>query len=224
MNVALYSAIYGSYDRPKPLPRDLDVPAIMYTDNRQLEAPGWEIRYWPHGIATFNGPPRVTAPMLAHKYWKTHPHLAVPGADVTLWMDASMTITVDRYVERCLEALGDDDWVTVTHPARDCIYTEAEFSAQLPRYDAPSLRAQAAFYRDQIGHPPHWGLVATGANVRRHTPAVIKLGKDWWWENLMRSHQDQVSLPVLLRLAGDTVRWNQNMPWCGWWHISEHGS
>lgn len=225
MRVALYTAVYGGYEQQiKPLPTDLRVPAVLLTDDPHLPAPpGWEVRVQPLGIATFNGRPAVTAPMLAHKWWKCRPDLAVPDVDVSLWVDGSMTVCVDRYVERCLEALGGDDWVTVRHPARDCVFDEASFSALLPRYDAAALHAQAQFYR-QIGHPPHWGLVATGANVRRHTPAVIQLGKDWWWENVTRSHQDQVSLPVLFRLAGDTVRWNMNMPWGGWWGISEHGA
>jgi hypothetical protein len=224
MRVGVYSAIYGSYERRvKPLPPDLGVPAVLYTDDPHLPAPpGWQVRVRPLGIATFNGSPAATAPMLAHKWWKCRPDLAMPDVDVSLWLDGSMTVCVDRYVQRCLDALGDDDWVAVAHPARNCVFDEAAFSAQLGRYDATAVLAQADYYRS-IGHPPGWGLVATGANVRRHTDAVIQLGRDWWWENVTRSHQDQVSLPVLLRLAGDRVRWNTRMPWGGWWGISEHG-
>jgi hypothetical protein len=225
VRVALYSACYGSYERlVKPLPVDLGVRAVMFTDDPHLPVPpGWEVRVHRLGIATFLGRPSTTAPMLAHKWWKCRPDLALPDVDVSLWVDGSMTICVDRYVERCLDALGDDDWVMVRHPARDCALEEAAFSALLPRYDPAALRAQAAYYRS-IGHPAHWGLFATGANVRRHTPAVAEVGQQWWWENVTRSHQDQVSLPVLLRLAGDKVRWNTRMPWGEWWGISEHGS
>lgn len=227
MKVALYTAIYGPYDWVKPIPPTLGVPAIFYTDSRitadKAEAQGWEPRIVNHGIATLNGEPSITGPMLAHKWWKTHPALACPDVDVSLWIDGSMEITVPDYVDRCLEVLGDDDWAMVTHPARDCVYPEGEFSATLTyRYDPSATLAQIAYYKS-IGFPARWGLIATGANARRHTPAVIELGEQWWWECITRSHQDQLSLSPLLWLAGDKVKWNRNLPWFEWWRLWNHG-
>ena len=221
--ICIYSAIYGRSDWPKPIP-DLGVPCYLYTDDRDLEAPGWEVRVVRHHIATLRGEPRLTAPMLAHKWWKTHPALACPEADISLWIDGSMEITVPDYVDRCLQALGSDDWACVPHPARRCIYPEAKFSATLTwRYDAPSILAQADFYRDVVGHPANWGLIATGANVRRHTANVLELGEQWWQECLNWSHQDQLSLPVLLRLGDGKVPFNYNLPWFEWWFLHAHG-
>jgi hypothetical protein len=83
-----------------------------------------------------------------------------------------------------------------------------------------------------MGHPANWGLFATGANVRRHSEATIAMGRHWWWEIISRSHQDQLSLPVLFRMADfgpvegpiDTpFRWNSSMPWDTWWGVYEHG-
>lgn len=233
--VALYSALYGGYEYAKPLPADLGCRAIMYTDELDLHAPGWEVR-----VVTDHLPdaaiesaqrfdPKATPGMLRHKWWKCHPALAVPDADVTIWADASLLITADSYAKRCLEALGDDDWCAVRHPWRTCIYTEAAFSARLERYDAAALKRQVATY-SAMGHPANWGLIATGANVRRHTVAALETGEHWWWEIVTRSHQDQLSLPVLFRLAeqqaassGFPFRWNMNMPWDIWWGVYEHG-
>lgn len=224
--VGLYTAIFGESDWPKPIP-DLGIPNIMYTDSEktaeQAQAVGWRTSIIKHYIATVKGSPAITAPMLAHKFFKCHPEKALPGCEISLWIDGSMEITVEDYVERCLLALGSDDWATVRHPARHCIYPEAAFSATLTwRYDKPSILAQAEFYR--TFHPPNWGLIATGANVRRHTSEVIELSHQWWTENLNWSHQDQLSLPVLLRLAEDKVKWNYNLPWFQWWHLHEHRS
>lgn len=233
--IALYSALYGSYEYAKPLPADLGCRAILYTDEADIEAPGWEVRV----VADHLGDDlisqiqqrdrTVTKSMLQHKWWKCHPALAVPDADVTLWIDASILIRTDSYAKRCLEALGDDDWCAVRHPWRQCIYTEAQFSATLARYDALALHDQIRAYR-ALGHPADWGLFATGANVRRHTTAAIEAGEHWWWEIITRSHQDQVSLPVLFRLAqgvglvdAPPLRWNMNMPWDTWWGVYEHG-
>jgi hypothetical protein len=237
--VALYSALYGGYEYVKPLPTDLGCRAILYTDEPDIEAPGWEVRVVTDHISPDAGADRSTAwpdrkatwSMLAHKFWKCHPAEAVPDADVTLWVDASLLITVDSYAKRCLDALGDDDWCAVTHPYRDCIYTEAAFSATLARYDWRSLAAQTKAYQG-MGHPRGWGLFATGANVRRHTPATVEMGEHWWWECVSRSHQDQLSLPVLFRLQDVRpqvsrehfpFRWNVNMPWDVWWGVYEHG-
>lgn len=222
VKVALYSAIYGRYDRLKKLP-DIGIPAYLYTDsNENLDGFGWEVRRVPHYIATTRGAPSITAPMLAHKWWKTHPELACPTVDISLWIDGSMEITVEKFVDRCLQALGPDDWACVPHPARNCIYPEGWFSATLAwKYDPNSILRQIRHY--ESFHPSNWGLIATGANVRRHTPEVIKLCHQWWDECLNWSHQDQLSLPVLLRLAGDKVKWNMNLPWFQWWFLHEHG-
>lgn len=220
--VAVYTAIYGAYDTPKPLP-DLGVPAYLYTDNPHLQAPGWQVRVVRHGIATLKGDPRTTGPMLAHKWWKTHPELACPDADITLWLDGSMVVTVGDYVARCLAALGGDDWACVRHPWRTCVFDEGEYSATLTwRYDTAVMLAQVEQYR-AINHPRGWGLIATGANVRRHTPEVVNLSHQWWDECVNWSHQDQLSLPVLLRLADGRVRWNMNLPWHEWWELVPHG-
>lgn len=225
MNVALYSALYGQYDSIKPVP-STTYPCVMYTDSDEAAVRarelGWQARVVRHYVATLRGSAAVTGPMLAHKWWKCHPERALPDTEISLWLDASMEVIIPDYVERCLTALGDDDWAMVRHPARHCIYPEADFSATLARYDAPSVRAQAEWYR-HIGHPANWGLMATGANVRRHTAAVLEVGDQWWIECVNWSHQDQLSLPVLLRLNEEKVRYNYNLPWHSWWHLHEHG-
>jgi alkaline ceramidase TOD1/glycosyltransferase MUCI70-like protein len=224
VKVELYSAIYGAYDSVKAMP-DIGVTCRMFTDSPRVAGDaadkGWHPVIVSHGIATLKGSPAVTAPMLAHKWWKTHPHLACPEADISLWLDGSMQIVRDDYVDLCLKALGEDDWSCVPHPARNCIFPEAAFSATLARYDAAAINAQAQHYFQF--HPPNVGLIATGANVRRHTAEVIKVGEQWWDECVNWSHQDQLSLPVLLRLAQGKVRWNMNLPWFTWWYLHEHG-
>jgi hypothetical protein len=226
VTVGLYTAIYGDSDWVKPAP-DIDCFCVLFTDSvrtaDRAQEQGWMTEVIPHNITTLKGEPRIVAPMMGHKWWKTHPELALPNIDVSLWIDGSMEVTTKDYVKLCLEALGDDDWSCVPHPARTCIYPEADYSATLTwRYDAPSILAQRDHYRQF--HPANWGLFATGANVRRHTGQVIELSHQWWDECVNWSHQDQLSLPVLLRLFDGRVKWNSNLPWFKWWHLHEHGS
>lgn len=242
MTVAIYSAIYGDYEATaKRLPVDLDVPAIMLTDNEQIaeRAPhaGWTVVFDAsvHGYFEDDptkGDPAITRPMLAHKWWKTHPGDAMaaaglPDVDVTIWLDGSMEILLPgpEFVVRNLAALGDDDWACVPHPARSCIYPEAAYSATLTwRYDGPAITRQAEFYRNVVGHPANWGLFATGHCVRRHTDAVLEVGRRWWDECVNWSHQDQLSLPVLFEIYSRRIRWNANLPWHEWWKLHPHGA
>lgn len=221
-NVVVFSAIYGGYERAKRLSADLGVPAVLYTDDPHIDAPGWEVRmvtdHLPGGIDYLD--PLATEAMMRHKWWKCRPDLAVPDADVSIWLDGQMEIVVPSFVDKCLAALGDDEWSAVRHPNRDCVYEEARFSARLPRYDAETLHDQVERYR-ALRYPPRNGLFATGSIIRRHTPTVRAVGEAWW-DECRRSHQDQVSLPVLFWLA-PALRRNENMPWWQWWTLHPHG-
>lgn len=228
MTTAIYSAIYGGYNDAPPLPPDLPCPAIMYTDDPHLKAPGWEVRVVQHSIATLLGDPRRTGPMLDHKFWKMHAGLG--EVDTTIWLDASMTITTsgEQFVQLCKNAMDGIDLAVMSHPWRSCIFDEAAYSSLLPRYEheAPHILAQAAYYAG-IAHPDHWGLIATGFYIRRNrVDWVDKLMQDWWWECITRSHQDQISLPVLLKLAGQEDRWDYRLPWHddfgSWTHLGHH--
>jgi alkaline ceramidase TOD1/glycosyltransferase MUCI70-like protein len=224
--VAIVTALYGHYDSVKPAPRG--APAWLFTDSEVTQSKawdmGWECVIVPHGICSLKGDPRIVAPMLAHKWWKTHTFKAAPESDIVIWVDASMEVTVEGYVDRCLEALAGDELSLMRHPERTCIYPEADYSATLThRYDGPSILAQAAYYRDF--HPPAWGLFATGNIVFRHTENVVLLGQQWWHECITRSHQDQLSLPVLVKLMADAgkLSYNTNIPWHEWWTLHGHG-
>lgn len=233
--VVIYSALYGGYDAPKPV--DQGVPTYLFTDQPELDAPGWSVVHRPHRIVSRNGPAELVAPMLAHKWWKTHPAEAIEqatnaiwatGSVTSIWVDASITLE-PGFADKALAALGDDEWAMVPHPWRSCIFTEADYSASLPRYAglAGRIRAQADFYRNVVGHPANWGLIATGLNVRRHTADVIELSHLWWQECLSWTHQDQLSLPLLLRLltvdpALRQIRWNRNLGWMEGWGLWPH--
>lgn len=218
MTAVLYTAIYGDrYDTPKQVAQ-AGCGSVLFTDDPELEGParaaGWE-------EVVVDPLDRLPTPMLRAKWWKCRPDLALPDAEVTLWIDGSMT-PLAGYAERCVAALHGADVALTPHPWRDCIYDELEASVGLPKYDAPAMRAQCDAYR-AAGHPGHWGLFASGAIARRAGRAVREFGHLWWRENLERSWQDQLSLPVVLRRCGN-VRWAANMPWAQWWAHAEHGT
>lgn len=228
MKIQVYSAIYGEYDHPKPtrMIESYDTP-IMYTDSDRTAAEavhmGWEARVVRHHYESPHGDPSIVVPMLNHKFWKTHPDIAVGmDYDMSIWIDGSIEVTNEFFTSNCVEALGNADWSHVPHPARQCIYPEAEYSATLTwRYDAESILNQ--MYHYQKFHPPGWALFATGVNIRRHTDHVFMMSDLWWEEILNWSHQDQISLPVLQRIMEDKVPWNQNLTWFKDWTLHPHG-
>ncbi len=233
MIVQAYSAIYGNYDHPKPITAaGFSRTPMMFTDSFRVRDEarelGWEVHVVPGEFLWIDYPTNresaeIIEPMLNHKYWKCHPD-KLPfdePIDASIWLDGSVE-PHPGFEEKALAALGDDDWACVPHPSRSCIYPEADYSATLTwRYDGPSILAQANHYRDF--HPPGWGLFATGVNVRRHTPEVIELSHLWWDEILNWSHQDQLSLPVLLRLWEGKVKWNTRLTWHQDWILHPHG-
>lgn len=242
MRVQVYSAIFGDYDHPKPVMNaGFSWKPIMFTDSGRIftEAidQGWRpVLFPPEELEipypTDREPAEIIEPMLNHKYWKCHPDQVANYTNSAPWTDPDpidISIWLDGSVEPhpgfesiALAALGGDDWACVPHPVRNCIYPEADYSATLTwRYHGPSILAQAAHYRQF--HAPGSGLVATGVNVRRHTPEVIELSHLWWEEIIRFSHQDQISLPVLLRLWEDKVKWNMNLTWHQDWILHPHG-
>lgn len=255
MKLVLYSAIYGNYEATaKPLPPDLPCPAVMFTDREDLadqaRSIGWIVVETSYPYSRFdasdgrNGDPAVVTPMLAHKYWKTHPAevaefvAAKMGprieADASIWIDGNMRIELPGpdWVARNLEALGDDEWSLMKHPWRSCIYDEEAYTSAVcwGRYSVEAMQRQVAAYRDErAAHPEGWGLFASGHMVRRHTETVREICEDWWQHNLAFSHQDQLSLPFLIRkyeICPDDryrPRWNANLPW-GLWALDPHGT
>ena len=243
MKLALYSAIYGTYEATaKPIPPDLGIPAIMFTDQESIAVQcerrnDWTAIYDTTVYERFeadpaNGDPAITVPMLAHKYWKTHPVEAMVKAgldvDASIWVDGNMRITMPgaEWVAKNVAALGDDDWSLMGHPWRGCVYDEHAYTAAVcwGRYSVEAMQRQIEAI-EHSGHPRGWGLFATGHMVRRHTNAVIATSNVWWDHNVKYSHQDQLSLPPLVRLASEPdvgLRWNMNLPW-GTWELEAHG-
>lgn len=232
MNVRVYSAIYGEYDHPKSATwltayeGGSALRPLMYTDSDRTAAEavhmGWEARVVRHHYESPHGDPEIVVPMLNHKFWKCHPEQALGDIDMSIWVDGSIEVTNPDFINNCVNALGNDDWSHVPHPARSCIYPEAYYSATLTwRYDAESILKQAAHY--QAFHPSGWGLFATGVNIRRHTDHVFLMSDQWWEEIVNWSHQDQISLPVLQRLMEDRVPWNNRLTWFQDWTLHPHG-
>ena len=247
MKLALYSAVYGTYEATaKPLPPDLGIPALMFTDNRdvarQAPAAGWQAILTNEPYGKFdpdpaNGDPAIVRPMLAHKYWKTHPVEAILHAatavnpelhdvDTTIWVDGNMRITMagPEWVARNVAALGDDEWSLMAHPWRSTVREEHEYTAAVcaGRYSVEAMqRLTDGLFNPATAYPDDVGLFASGHMVRRHALGVVIACRDWWAMNVAFTHQDQLSLPFVIRKHAP--RWNADLPWA-MWSLDPHGT
>jgi len=190
MGVALVTAVYGGYDRLRPLPdgHGFDV-AVCVTDDPDLTVDGWSMRLVPSR----------EIPILAAKRPKMLPFDFV-DTDVAVWLDANAEVVDPTFREFCLAT--DGDVVAWTHPeGRTCLFQEVAYCAHWPRYAPFPMVEQAAAYRAE-GMPERFGLFACGTLVWRRTDAAVAFGRAWLEEQYRWSIQDQVSFPYLLWRTG----------------------
>ena len=194
MGLGLITAVYGKYDLLRPLPDGHGFDeAIAVTDDPELSATGWTILL----------EPREEHPRLAAKRPKFLP-MNYLSTDSSVWIDAAFSINDGRFSNFARRAIEANDLTVWRHPeARDCLYQEASYCQDWPKYANDPIRSQVASYRD-AGMPEHFGLFAAGTIGRRHTESVKKFGEAWLGENERWSIQDQISLPFLLWLEGIT--------------------
>jgi hypothetical protein len=186
--VAIFTAIYGAHDQPKPV---LAMPGVdwhLWTD-RPTRANGWNEH-------VFAG--RFSHPRMSAKWIKMNPELLLPDYDLTVWIDASIGIVDPAFVALFEPGGAPDGFSLFPHPDRDNIYDECAASEPMPKYAGEPMREQCEHYRSG-GLPPDHGLWATGVMIRNNRSERLRaMNLDWMNENLRWSYQDQLSLPWVL--------------------------
>jgi hypothetical protein len=212
MTAVVYTAIFGNYDLLKqPASQDVDCEYLCFTDaDMPPRAGAWRI------IRVERDPgmhPRIQAKrfkILSHEIFPEGglntaypPGLRNGRVDLSIWVDASISIKADTFVSDMRARLAGGEWAMFVHPDRDCIYEEAELSATLLKYKTLPVIAQVESYRSAVR--PHSGLFACGIIVRREPSSrrLAKVQQLWWEENIRWTYQDQLSLPFALA-AGES--------------------
>lgn len=145
---------------------------------------------------------------------KILPHLMLPpSAEYSIYCDGNLQLRIQP-VELIVETLKERDWAAHRHPARDCIYAEADvildhesmksWREQNPSR-APRIWEEVERYKKQ-NYPVGAGLWANGMIVRRHTPAVAALNEAWWKLYAAGGERDQLSFPVARRAQNLEVK------------------
>jgi len=190
MKIAIYTAIYGGYDSLKEQPvQSIACDYICFTDNPDLKSDTWKIKV--SDVA--NQHPRMKA-----KYFKIMSHDVLPEYDLTVWIDGSAQILTTDFVKDLITMAKKDKLMVFRHPEnRDCIYQEAEYCKDMPKYRGLPIMDQVRYYQMR-GYPEHNGLMACGLVYRTNDLSNVQFNNAWWEENKMWTYQDQLSFPYCL--------------------------
>ena len=198
MGLGLITGIFGGHDTLKPLP-DLHGfdEAVCVTDNPGLQADGWKII-----VKTSNFDSRRAAKSPKMQPWR---YLSTYSA---VWVDGSVRIHDGRFSQFAREHLAADDFLAWEHPEpRNCLYQEADYCQDWPKYANEPIRQQTAAYRE-AGMPEGFGLWAAGTIGMNRTPRTSMFALSWYSHNISWSYQDQISLPFL--------SWHMDFPIATW--------
>ncbi len=196
--IAVVTAVTGGYDRPikhTAAYRD-DVDYLYFTDGQSSPADSeWQVCRLPEGIT---GDLRKLA-----KIPKLNPHMipALCEYDYVIWVDGSMQIVNDNFVEEVLSFLYRGLVLSPHWDDRDCGYDEAEVLIGTGYYDQ-DFEGQCDSYKKE-GFPEHYGLYAAGVQARdMNVPKVKFFGEIWFREVLDWTSRDQVSCGYALWKSG----------------------
>ena len=167
-----YTCIVADYDDLKdPVPAE-GWEYICYTDDPELKSNVWDVQL-------------IDKPQ---RYVKIKGYEYV-GHDPALYIDGSIEIVGD--LNRFMMAIRKE-WSLWKHPARDCIFDEAQAVVDLKGLDKDEVMRQMERYE---AIPRHWGLGQTGVLFRDFSLEwVRKLSRLWYHEVANGFNRDQLSL------------------------------
>lgn len=191
------TATYGNYDSGlrAPVPQDMPVDYICFTDQVDLEPPApWK--------TVLKEPMFPTNPRMSAKVPKMLPDV---GCNDVIWIDASHEITSPSFVREAL-ASRQNGIAAFKHPRRSCAYDELGALLGTENQDGlyfhRPLEAQAVAYQKE-GYPRQAGLFACGVLAWDLShPRARRLGQDWLVETAKWSHQDQAEFVVVCHRLG----------------------
>jgi len=193
--ILVFTGVFGKPDALHepviPLP---DVPLVCWTDMAFQGETAWRmvhVRMDALPPVKRNRKVKIFFPPVFERY------------EYSLYTDSTVILRVDP---RDLISFLDpgSDICVFRHPARDCLYDEAEEVIRRGLDDPDVVRRQVSKYRDE-GVEPHAGLWAGTVILRRHTRAMREFSEGWWREVELFSCRDQISFPYVARRLGVKV-------------------
>lgn len=185
--------------RPPAIGTDHNVRYICFTnlpiDILPTVLP-WE--YMPIAIEGSGARTSRMPKILAHKFLPK-------DAEYSIYHDCNYQLRVSPNEIIDLVAYKEQ-WAAHRHPARSCVYDEAEIVMETcPLIPRDEVKSQIDRYR-AAGFPEKAGLWANGFLVRRHTPEVAALNEAWWKVFREGCERDQLAFPVARHALNMPIR------------------
>lgn len=195
-SIAVYTALFGPFDKLPEPPLDPQCDYFCFTDNRSLRSTRFEIL---HVDSTAQDATRLA------RYHKVLSHRVLPQYRHTLWIDPSTAFRFEDVGTFVHQAIRQHPIATQSHPCNDDVYLELERCIYYREDDPEVLHAQIRRYRAQ-GLPEGTGMVASGVIVRDGAhPKLREFEEGWWREIELGSTCDQLSFQF--------VSWKMKFPY-----------
>lgn len=183
--IAVVTAIDGKKDTLRDQPEYEGVEYVAFVDEK-TKSSTWK---------TYPVCQKFKKPVMNAKIHKVLAHKYV-NHEYIVWIDGNMDLKCDPH--ELIKLMGDKDYAFFKHPARDCVYQEADACVSLGKGDIKELALQTKEYARQ-NYPYHKGLCELTAFIRRNTPETNLAFERWWAEICRHSERDQVSFPVAMQ-------------------------
>ncbi len=189
--VAIYTAIYGSYDNllePYCTPDNCDY--FVFSDSvMPQKGSSWKYRETPGKLDGWTD-------MEKNRYLKMRPHELFPDYRYSIYVDGNIQIITD--LTEYVNLLGSSGLGTHLHESRNCVYDEMDKVAAVGKETKECINRHRA-YMQSTGMPIGYGLLQCSVIVREHhNPVCLSLMNEWWKEFSEYSRRDQISLPHVL--------------------------
>lgn len=197
--VIVYTAISGWHDVLKKQPeQSVKCRFICFTD--------WPIKIevWAKWEVIDRREFMHLHPRLRAKWYRLNPWELFEWDWIIMYMDWSWELkSKDSVKYFTSQLLPKSDILCFKHVDRNCIFEEAKYcmDKQILKYRWLPLIQQAQYYMDHW-HPKNRWLSATGLLVYRLTDRLINFFHERYYENLLRTYQDQISYDYLIRKLG----------------------
>lgn len=186
MRKAVYTVLINGYDTLKNFRATEGWDYICFTDDKSLKAHPWETR---HVKLSDN-------PVKQQRDIKIRPHHYLPEYDMTVYIDASHSLTQD--LNKFISTFYKGGMLVAKHNARTCVYQEAKQVLRLGKAKKEDVdRQMNAYYKERFRTGT---LYETGFMVR--DKSVTALMEHWASQVQEYTHRDQLSLPYSVKKTG----------------------
>jgi hypothetical protein len=191
----VYSVILGNYDMIKTINIQKGYDYYLFSDvyNNTSIKTNWTILPIPEEVKNLN-----LSNVKKQRYIKIHPHLYFKNYDLSIYIDATFSITGDLD-EFLLRTLSPKYYIySFEHPARSNITTETFEIIRTFKEKNSTLKIIRERYIKE-NFPDNSGLIESCLIIRNHNEKkCINLMNNWFEEVKNFSHRDQLSFNYII--------------------------